>query len=90
MGFIFQRASGYVCGVTGKCYPVIIAESRVVQADDHPGTYGKLDEHLNVICGKDRLKIIQLKPAGGKLMSFEAFANGRNIQPGDVFFPVDA
>ena len=48
-----------------------------------------LDDHLNVICGWNRLNIIDIKPAGSDKMSFEAFARGRNCQPGDLFLPIE-
>ena len=48
-----------------------------------------MDDHLNVICGWNRLKIIEVKPAGSDKMSFEAFARGRNTQKGDLFLPIE-
>jgi methionyl-tRNA formyltransferase len=48
-----------------------------------------LDENLNVICGKDRLKILKLKPAGSSLMNFQDFVNGRQSKPGDLFMPIE-
>ena len=43
------------------------------------------DENLNVICGKNALRITRIKPAGSPLMDFKAFTNGRQTQPGDSF-----
>ncbi|MBN1124372.1 MAG: methionyl-tRNA formyltransferase [Sedimentisphaerales bacterium] len=80
----------FVAGRTGKCYPVIFVKGQIVSNDDNPGTYGKLDENLNIICGKDRLKILELKPAGKNRMNFGAFVRGRNVLPGDVFLPVQS
>ena len=31
--------------------------------------------------GGGRIRLLELKPAGGKLMSFEQFANGRDVKP---------
>ncbi|MBN1816663.1 MAG: methionyl-tRNA formyltransferase [Sedimentisphaerales bacterium] len=78
----------FVSGQTGKCHPVIFARGQVVSNDDNPGTYGKVDENLNILCGKDRLKILELKPAGKNRMTFEAFVRGRGVRPGDLFLPV--
>ena len=50
-----------------------------------PGTF---DEDLNVICGKGRLKILKLKPAGSGLMDFKAFVNGWHVRPGDQFVKI--
>lgn len=60
---------------------VIIAKSAV---SDSAGTgeIGTLDGDLNVICGQGRLKILQIKPKGGKMMDFKAFLNGRGSESG--------
>lgn len=50
---------------------------------------GEFDEQLNVICGKDSLKIIKLKPAGGRVMDFKAFVNGRAVKCGDSFLSIE-
>jgi hypothetical protein len=39
--------------------------------------------------GRGRVQLREVKPAGGKLMLFDAFANGRRIQPGDRLQPLD-
>ena len=50
---------------------------------------GTIDENLNVICGKDRLQIMQLKPENSRLMSFADFVNGRHVSPGDIFIRIE-
>ena len=80
----------YVSAKTSKCRRVTIAQSCVVSAaGSAPGTYGVFDEDLNVICGKDRLKILKIKPSGSGLMDFKAFVNGRATSPGDLFMPIE-
>lgn len=86
-----------ICRQTGKQYHIIIAKADIPPAantpdtpdtsatQDTPGAPGTFDEDFNVICAHGRLRIVELKPAGKKLMAFEAFKNGRNIQPGDRF-----
>ena len=74
---------------TGKCYRVTIAQAEIIKNDNDPGTYGLLDEHLNVICRGGRLKINQIKPAGSHLMDFQDFVNGRQSKPGDLFMPIE-
>ena len=76
----------YLSKQTGKSCRVIIAAAEVVKASpEQPTPPGTIDENLNVICGKDALKITKIKPAGSALMDFTAFANGRGTAPGDRF-----
>jgi len=63
---------------------VIIAKSAVVDSAG-PGEIGTLDAESNVICGRGSLKILQIKPKGGKMMDFKAFLNGRGTGAGDRF-----
>ena len=65
---------------------VTIASAEVVPCENPAAlAAGTLDEHLNVICGKDSLKIRKIKPAGRNLMDFTAFVRGRATKPGDAF-----
>ena len=70
----------------GKSLGVILAEARLIKTSSPskllPGT---VDENLDVICGKDALRIIKIKPAGGEVMSFRDFINGQRTAPGDLF-----
>ncbi|MCJ7729713.1 MAG: methionyl-tRNA formyltransferase [Sedimentisphaerales bacterium] len=50
---------------------------------------GTIDENLNVICGKNQLQIVQLKPENSRLMSFADFVNGRHVSPGDQFVKIE-
>jgi methionyl-tRNA formyltransferase len=50
---------------------------------------GTIDENLNIICGKNRLQIVQLKPENSRLMSFADFVNGRRVSPGDQFVKIE-
>jgi methionyl-tRNA formyltransferase len=50
---------------------------------------GTLDENLNVICGENALQILELKPAGSRLMDFEAYVNGHQCGAGDLFLSDD-
>jgi methionyl-tRNA formyltransferase len=69
---------------------VIFAKADILRMDNPanqpPGT---IDENLNVICGKDRLQIMQLKPENSRLMSFADFVNGRHVCPGDIFIRIE-
>jgi methionyl-tRNA formyltransferase len=73
-----------------KAERVIFAKADILRMDESanqpPGT---IDENLNVICGKDRLQIMQLKPENSRLMSFADFVNGRRVSPGDRFVKIE-
>jgi len=82
-------SANYLSKKTGKSIRVTIAAAQVVQTIITPGlSAGTLDENLNVTCGKDALKIAQIKPAGSPLMDFKDFSNGRQTQPGDLFIKI--
>ena len=78
-------ATARVC-VAGEYYVAQLAPNA---SDSNPGTFGLLDEDMNIICGKDRLQIERLKPAGSHLMDFKDFINGRSAAPGDLFLPLE-
>jgi methionyl-tRNA formyltransferase len=80
----------FVSGVTGRSDRVIIAAAREIPTQMQSGaTPGLLDENLCVCCGENAVRIEMLKPAGSDLMSYEAFCNGRNCRPGDLFLPLE-
>jgi methionyl-tRNA formyltransferase len=86
-------SANYVSQKAGKPIRVTIALAEVVTPHESakggsilPGTF---DENLNVICGRDALKITRIKPAGSSLMAFKDFVNGRQTQPGDSFIKID-
>ncbi len=83
-------AAGFISQQTQKTTRVVIALAEVVSAGDTtqlaPGTF---DEDLNVVCGKGRLRIIKLKPAGSALMDFKAFINGWHVRPGDRLVKIE-
>jgi methionyl-tRNA formyltransferase len=76
----------YVSKKTGKSIRVTIAIAEIVSASNPSGLpVGTLDENLNVLCGRNALKITKIKPEGSRLMEFRDFVNGRRTQPGDFF-----
>ena len=83
-------AANYNSKKSQKSERVVLAMAKTTETTNQaalpPGT---LDENLNVTCGKDALKIIKIKPAGGKLLDFKDFVNGRQTQPGDLFAKTD-
>jgi methionyl-tRNA formyltransferase len=50
---------------------------------------GAFCDGLTVQTGAGRVRLLDVRPASGKLMSFEAFANGRHIGVGDRLLPVE-
>lgn len=72
---------------TGKRERVQLARAAVVDESRGPDETGVEPgvflPDLSVQTEQGTLRLLELKPAGGKLMAFEAFANGRRIRPGD-------
>jgi len=68
----------------GKETVVSIALSEVASAAGRavPGT---VDEEYLVATGSGRLRIVQIQPAGGRLMAWRDFVNGYRVRPGCVF-----
>jgi methionyl-tRNA formyltransferase len=77
-------AACFVSTRTQKSTRVGIAVADVLwtgeASDLEPGTF---DDDLNVVCGKGKLAIMKIKPAGAGLMTFAEFINGWHVQPGD-------
>jgi len=72
-----------------KLYRLTIARAQVAPpcstvgpapADAAPGS---LADDLTVICGQGRLRLLELRPENGKLLSFDDFVNGRHLQASD-------
>jgi methionyl-tRNA formyltransferase len=83
-------SSVYVSKKAARSQRVTIAMAQVIESSNPSGLPpGTLDENLNVICGRNALKITKIKPAGGALMDFAAFVNGRQTSPGDLFVKIE-
>lgn len=80
----------YLSNKTKKQFRVTIqkAQSLEPQQENQP-PFGAIDNDLNVICGSGKLKILQIKPAGGRVMDFKDFVNGRHVTPDDMFMTID-
>jgi len=75
---------------SGRTERVIFAKSEILRvANPENLPPGTIDENLNVICGENRLQIVQLKPENSRLMSFADFVNGRHVSPGDRFVKIE-
>jgi len=54
-----------------------------------PDHIGSVTDVLSVRVADGELEILELKPAGGPLMSWPDFVNGRHVRPGDRFRPIE-
>ncbi|MCE5325988.1 MAG: methionyl-tRNA formyltransferase [Planctomycetaceae bacterium] len=66
----------------GREQPVIIARAESLDAPP-AGEPGTLADDLTISCGRGRLKIRELKPAGKRLMDWPSFVNGAHPTPGE-------
>jgi methionyl-tRNA formyltransferase len=83
-------AALYESKKSGRTERVIFAKSEILRmANPENLPPGTIDENLNVVCGENRLQIVQLKPENSRLMSFADFVNGRHVRPGDRFVKID-
>ena len=46
---------------------------------------GQIDERYYLGAGSGVIELLELKPQGGRLMTWPDFVNGRHVQPGDRF-----
>jgi len=51
---------------------------------------GRVTEMMSVQTADSELMILELKPAGGRLMAWRDFVNGRHVRAGDRFVPIEA
>lgn len=79
-------------GRDGKRERLQLARAGVADNDADPSDEfppGALLADLTVQTGKGRVRLLEVKPAGSRLMPFEAFARGRQVSPGSRFLPLD-
>lgn len=82
--------SVYVSSTSGRHWRIIFSKACTVERQNKPDDIvGQLDEHLQVICGSGALNILELKPAGSHRMDFDAFVNGHQCRPGDLFISAE-
>lgn len=53
------------------------------------GEPGTISDVMSVAAADGDLMILEIKPAGGRLMAWQDFVNGRHVQPGDRFVPIE-
>ena len=64
---------------------VVLARARLATGAPADLPPGELDSRLLVTTGEGMLELLEIKPAGGKLMTWPDFANGRHVKAGDRF-----
>jgi len=75
---------------SGRTERVTFAKAEILRtANPENVSPGTIDENLNVVCGKNRLQIMKLKPENSRLMTFADFVNGRRVSPGDQFVKIE-
>ncbi len=72
----------------GKSTSVVIAGARAADAEAANPEAGTLARDGTILCGRGRLEIRQIKPAGRRLMSWGDFVNGYRVGPGARFAAV--
>jgi methionyl-tRNA formyltransferase len=76
----------------GKAERLQLARAEMADADGAstaavpPGVFR---DDQTVQAGRGRVRLIEVKPAGGKLMPFAAFARGRQVRPGARLLPIE-
>jgi methionyl-tRNA formyltransferase len=76
----------------GKRERVLLARAKVADTRPPPANglpVGAFHEDRTVQAGEGRVQLLEVRPAGGKLMAFEAFANGRRVAPPDRLLPAE-
>jgi len=69
----------------GKALPVQIARVVVEDAQPPGREPGQLDENLCVATGSGRIRILQIKPAGKRMMTWRDFVNGYRVSDSNRF-----
>ena len=64
---------------------VVLARARLADGQAEGLPPGQLDSRLLLATGDGMLELLEIKPAGGKLMTWPDFANGRHLKAGDHF-----
>jgi len=78
----------FVCTSTSRSDYVTLARARVAEGTAGCATElapGALDERLYVAAGSGFVELLEIRPQGGRVMTWPDFVNGRHVQPGDRF-----
>lgn len=65
---------------------VTICRARSIDGGpNETGGVGRLTERLTAVAGQGELEILEIQPAGKRVMAWKDFVNGRRVRPGDRF-----
>lgn len=84
----WPAAKSWYLPQTGKPVEVSLARAKVSETSpDAPadGPAGTILADFSVACERGRIELLELRPAGGRLITWQEFINGRHVQPGDRF-----
>jgi methionyl-tRNA formyltransferase len=70
------------CAVTLHQQQMIVKRASVIDEEMAGALPGSVLPDWSIACAPGRLRLLSVQPAGGKSMSFEAYARGRRIEPG--------
>lgn len=59
------------------------------RAAESPEECGRVNDMMRVQVADADLEISEIKPSGGRLMSWQDFVNGRHVKEGDRFVPIE-
>jgi len=79
----------FVSAKNNKRVTVTFVKTMVADEQAAHQQVGVINSQLNIDCGQGSLKILELKPHGGKQMDFKSFLNGRAGGAGDYFIPAE-
>jgi len=72
----------------GRAVTMTLARA-AARPEEPAGEPGVVNDDLSVSCGRGRLEILELKPAGKRCMTWRDFVNGYRVAPGDRFVDVE-
>ena len=74
---------GFQASAGGEVDPLTVAWARVADRRKPEEAPGVLDYRLYAAAADGYLEILEVQPAGRRVMAFADYVNGRHIQPGD-------
>jgi methionyl-tRNA formyltransferase len=82
---VYRSAAG------GKPEEVTLCRARPIEGDaGDPADVGRLTERLTTVTGQGELQVLEIQPAGKRVMAWQDFVNGRRVRPGDRFESLNA
>jgi len=75
-----------------KTVPVALARAQAVSENEcyiNEKQPGMILADFTIATGQGRVKLLELKPAGSKLMKWQDFINGRHVKPGGRFVSIE-